>query len=218
MGRNRRTTSGSKNNAASSHTTETPTEREASQNVLCSSTNPLPCGVDIAGNPKKIASMSFRLFDLPDELVVSIIEPLQDDKGTLLCLALCSKRLQALAEPFLYQSIFVREVGEVADLLHALQQRTERQKAIQVLEARCRFGRLASSMLSNLWSIMRTCVNLKELIVESPYCNNGRWSDSEGWNAHMQQLFDALGLGIAALVPTPPREGPFHCLTKGTFS
>lgn len=115
--------------------------------------------------------MIFPLLELPEELIVNVINKL-DDVQTLRSLAVTSSRLQALSEPSLYSSFQrpLRTPSQARRLVAALNTRPQRAKDIRTLDARWKsFDPIA------FFDILSRARNLKDMVHESPFCNYGRW-------------------------------------------
>nr|POE68869.1 hypothetical protein CFP56_66883 [Quercus suber] len=159
--------------------------------------------------------MHFRLFALPSELVVCVIEQV-DDCETLGALCLTSKTLLRLTEPLFYRHIFLRTGFKAETFFHSLRLEPSRQTAVRSLEARCMYGQ--EDGFDCLNQILGLCPNIRDLIIESPYLYKSRWIETTGpgWpnllNAWMMPLFRATCLSGPALSPPPLQK-----LTKLTL-
>jgi len=158
--------------------------------------------------------MPFNLLELPDELVVSVVEELRGDRVTLGKLARSSRRMQSLAEPLLYESIFLRTGRAVDSISYALFRRKQRGRALHRLEVRCHHRLLDRSRLDALWELVDMCTGVKDLIFESPYCNQQRWRRAEDWNIDMEILFSKF----SPASHNPLYATPFTALKTGMSS
>ncbi|KAK5131365.1 hypothetical protein LTR08_000968 [Meristemomyces frigidus] len=169
--------------------------------------------------------MAGPITELPDELNICIIEELGSDLAALRCLALTNKTYQALTEPILYRSLFLRKGFESKNILHALHTGACRSKSVRSIEARLEID-ATTDLHCSLARILRRTTNLEELIIESPYCNNATWrSEAAGgpWASLMEELLlpiaeaygrDMRGLPLYRGVPGPP---PLQRLTSLTL-
>nr|POE63013.1 hypothetical protein CFP56_03916 [Quercus suber] len=150
--------------------------------------------------------MVFRLTDLAAELVVCIIEQVEN-RETLKSLSLTSKTLCGLTEPRLYRHNFFRTGREAQAFLRALTSQPGRQAAVQSLDARCIYGGQAG--LGGIGQIMDVCPNLRDLTIESPFCNDNHWTECRGpdWaemlDGWMMPLFKATSLSGPNLTSPP---------------
>ncbi|KAK5122934.1 hypothetical protein LTR85_003499 [Meristemomyces frigidus] len=135
------------------------------------------------------------MFDvLPEELTLSIVEHLEADLQALRNLALTCKRFQALSEPLLYDSLFLRHGHHSASLRRALQARPSRGVAIRSINARL-LPDANHIAIDNIDQVIRHATRLKEYILESPYCNGGRWrlaAAKAPWASSMSKLLLAI--------------------------
>jgi hypothetical protein len=120
----------------------------------------------------------FRLLDLPNELVVHIIEHVSS-QSTLGQLSRVCKRIQQLTEPILYRYAMMRTGRDQAKMLDSLQQRTARAKALHYLDIPCH--PLYVQSFDIISDILSRSLNLRELMIESPECNTTDFEDGEAW-------------------------------------
>ena len=123
------------------------------------------------------------LLALPDELVLCVLSHLSDDRDSLSAIACACRRLQDLAEPFVYASNLITAGSQVQGLSHALTARKERVRLVQSLDLRCRFRYTAG--MSIIMTILPALVNLKELTIESPWCNHSAASP-DAWDDEIE--------------------------------
>lgn len=110
-----------------------------------------------------------RLLALADELLVTIID-LVESKPDLCSLAVTCSRLQALAEPTLYQSILVRKGTEALRLAGAILGRPIRTTFIKSLQIRYMHADREGITILN--RCLRIMSHLKSLTIEGPCCND----------------------------------------------
>ncbi|KAE8451443.1 hypothetical protein EG329_004072 [Mollisiaceae sp. DMI_Dod_QoI] len=111
----------------------------------------------------------FHLLGLADELLLKIVEHVES-KDDLSILALTCSKLQAFAEPFLYQSILIRRGTQALQLCYAIQRRPIRASSIHKLEIRYRYE--DKEGMGALNQGLRKLCRLQELTIESPCCND----------------------------------------------
>lgn len=155
-------------------------------------------------------TMAASLLDLPDELVIAILAQV-DDLIALRYAARCSRKVQALAEPFLYRDIFFRSGTEAVRLANSLHSRHQRCRAIRTLDVRCK-RRVAMENLPIIAVILRLATQLREFTLESPYCNNSRWLHAKGWDERMEAILCPLVLA-AGMLDSDERK-PLQSLTR----
>lgn len=159
------------------------------------------------------------LGDLPDELLICVVELLQDNRSALRDLSLASRRLQALAEPVLYRTFFFVVSSELSRFYESARQHPWRSKAVQVLDARCKAGFADQFLL--LADLLELAPNIRELTIESPFCNNRLWADAEksaGWDKCFERWMEPL-IKATTCNPTafPSELHPLQVLTKLTL-
>ena len=168
--------------------------------------------------------MAQVLLDLPDELLVSIVEQLDGDRHTLCTLSLVNKRFQALSEALLYSSIFYRHGFLAERILEAVKTRLDRGAAIRSLESRMHPAGSPEAHAS-IAGILRRAPRLQEAIIESPYCNHERWRKAEArtrWGSALEKIFQPFveGSAIAAQVLSiehQPSQKPLQSLSRLTL-
>jgi hypothetical protein len=138
--------------------------------------------------------MSPRLCDLPNELLCSIADFIED-KNALCSLARVSKRYQNLAETVIYNTVLTRKASDAFSLKEAIQKRPERANYIHDLNLRPIWYHNCKSLGYHMRYIIARCSNLKNLAVESPTCNYGHSSGSDDpWLQDEQKLLVGLKL------------------------
>ncbi|KAH9845699.1 hypothetical protein Tdes44962_MAKER01130 [Teratosphaeria destructans] len=128
--------------------------------------------------------MSCHLLKLPDELIVCIVDCLNHHLPTLRQLAQVNAQFQALAEERLYRHIFFRRDVELQRLHAAISLRPSRATAVQSIDLPCQldaaefdlfcFRRRVKDGSTNfelVSDVLVKTVNVRELTLESPYCN-----------------------------------------------
>lgn len=153
--------------------------------------------------------MAFLILELADELILSIFEHI-DDRNTLRSLALTCSRLQGLAEPYVYRDIFLRSRTDAFALGASIVSRPERLRAVRRIEARLKYG-MDECRLDILVNIVRQALNLQELTLESPFCNNVQGRAQQGWDESLHSLLRPVcDFAIPRLTTrkhrTPPRD------------
>ncbi|KAF2211345.1 hypothetical protein CERZMDRAFT_98655 [Cercospora zeae-maydis SCOH1-5] len=130
--------------------------------------------------PGKIAAMTttfkFPLLDLPNELIAEVIEHV-DSRKTLRILSRTCKRIQQLTEPALYRYALVRNGARARHLLHSIEQKPARAKAIHELDIPCDCR--SAPWFEGLARLLESAVNLNRLMLEMPQVNNGEFEDQE---------------------------------------
>ena len=113
--------------------------------------------------------MPLQLLELADELLLAIAEQIDDQESLRNAARTCS-RLQALAEPFIYQHVFYTSRAQLISLSQSIEARPERAKAIRSIDSRVRYS-TTDFDLTELVNLMRETVNLQAFTYESPFCN-----------------------------------------------
>ena len=149
------------------------------------------------------------LLALPDELLLCVLSHLSDDRGSLSAFACACQRLQDLAEPFLYASNLITRGSQVQGLSHALTARKERVRLVQSLDLRCRYRYTAG--MSVIMTILPALVNLKELTIESPWCNQSAASP-DAWDDEIESY--ARIFRDASLLATSSKGGSDQSLAR----
>ncbi|KAL8788285.1 MAG: hypothetical protein Q9195_007382 [Heterodermia aff. obscurata] len=121
----------------------------------------------------------FSLLALPDELLLGILSCLSAEQSALSAVACACRRLQNLAEDFIYASNLIIKGSQAQRLSHALTARKDRVRLVHSLDLRCRFAHAAGMSVMN--TLLPGLVNLKELTIESPWCNHSAVS-TEVWD------------------------------------
>lgn len=123
------------------------------------------------------------LLALPDELPLCVLSHLSDEPDSLSAIACTCRRLQHLTEPFIYASNLITKGSQVPRLSHALIARKERMRLVHGLDLRCRYEHTAG--MSSMMNLLPALVNLKELTIESPWCNQSADSP-DAWNEEVE--------------------------------
>ena len=142
------------------------------------------------------------LLALPDELPLCVLSHLSDDRDSLSAIACTCRRLQYLAEPFIYASNLITKGSQVPRLSHALAARKELLRVVQSLDLRCRYQHAAG--MSFMMNLLPALVNLKELTIESPWCNQSAASP-DAWNEEVESY--ARIFRDASLLASPYQGG-----------
>jgi hypothetical protein len=120
----------------------------------------------------------YPLLSLADELLLNILEHI-GSKSDLRSLACTCSRLQALVEPFIWQSILILSGNHAMQAANSIQKREERALAIRSLQIR--YPQHAAQGIEVLNLEMRKMIQLRELTVESSCPNNtGVWDERRG--------------------------------------
>ncbi len=114
-------------------------------------------------------SVEIHLLALADELLIGIIEHVAS-KRDLCQLALVCSRLQAVAEPALYQSILLRKGTEALQLFDAILGRSVRASFIRSLQIRYLYRYKEGIKIMN--QELRKMNKLEVLTIEAPCCND----------------------------------------------
>lgn len=142
------------------------------------------------------------LLSFPDELLISILSHLAIDLPTLSALSWVCKKLQDLAEPLIYASILITKGLQTQRLVHALDARKERVRYVHALNLRCRYAHTEG--MSLMKSLLPRLEHLKELTIESPWCNHSSVSPAM-WDEEVQSY--AHILSDASLLVSPQNLG-----------
>lgn len=126
------------------------------------------------------------ILELVDELILRIIEEI-DDLDALRSLARTCSRLQMLVEPAIYRNIFVRTGNDALALANSLVNRQDRLQAIRSIESRQKYEP-DECRLDVLLEIVQNARNVRQLTIESPYCNHIALNDRHGWAQSMNAL------------------------------
>ena len=124
-------------------------------------------------------AQAVSLLTLPDELLLCVLSHLSDEQDALSAIACACHKLQDLAEPFIYASKLITQGSQLSRLSDALATRKERVKWVHGLDLRCRHTHTEGVSLMN--TLLPSLVNLRELTIESPWCNRSARSP-EAWN------------------------------------
>ncbi|EME81300.1 uncharacterized protein MYCFIDRAFT_88010 [Pseudocercospora fijiensis CIRAD86] len=148
---------------------------------------------------------AFRLLDLPNELVSTIIEHVES-VAILKTLCRTCRRLQYLTEPVLYRYALIRTGVETEFIHGAITHHTrgrDRAAALEKIDIPChpRFHQ----NFQEVARILAAVSNLKELMIESPECNTSDFESEAEWQQMVGSLFrpfrDALSGIITERLP-----------------
>lgn len=129
--------------------------------------------------------MGFPLLDLPNELIAQIIEHIDCHK-TVGRLARTCRRLQYLAEPALYREVLIRTNSDALSAFLAFRNRRERYAAVHVLRLPCH---ASVRNFTDIATIMSELFNVKEILFESPACNELDFEDHRDWRRMAYPFF-----------------------------
>lgn len=151
---------------------------------------------------------AFPLLDLPNELIVYIIE-LIDHVPTLRRLACTSHRIQHLTEPVLWRELLLTTAPNVRRILAAYHTTPSRAKMLQVLNVPCDpyFGR----DVSVLADLMEKAENVKMLTIQSPSCGEVSFETEAEWGPMTDHLFLPFQRAVAGPISV---SNPLQKLTK----
>ena len=133
--------------------------------------------------------MPRQLTELPSELIADIIEHV-DNRETLVSLAGVCSELRNLTEPVLYRSILQRTGAEAVRLQKAIKARPCRARWLHTIDSRCKFSKREG--LISMASVIMKARSLKELTIESPYCNRTHGDEYDHWKTTMYQMLCPL--------------------------
>lgn len=149
------------------------------------------------------------LLNFPEELLLFILSQLSDDLATLSALACACKRLQDLAESFLYAAILITKGSQLQRLTHALNAREGRVRLVNALDLRCRVSQTEGMSLTK--TLLPDLAHLKALAIESPWCNHSSASPA-AWNDEVESY--AQIFRDASLLVSSPHRGPHQPLAR----
>lgn len=136
--------------------------------------------------------MATSLHSLPNELLIEIVSHINDNK-TLCAFALTSSRYLPFAEAKLYSNILLRESSVARDLQQAVFHRQGRGEHIKSLNLSFDYNRHWQGTGSTLKRVIKQFCNLKDLTVEAPTCNFGRWRGlNHFWEADEKAILDGI--------------------------
>lgn len=133
--------------------------------------------------------MTSPIHSLPNELIGNVFEYLQDVENLLSLITVCS-RFNSIVESILYRSIFHRSGEAAVTLRKAVEAKPKRAKHITNIDSRCRWQKREG--LISLATVISSATNLRELTIESPYCNNAYGKETELWRSTMSQLLKPI--------------------------
>ena len=135
--------------------------------------------------------MTLSVLSLPNELIGNVFEYLRDAENLLSLITVCS-RFNSIAESILYRSIFHRSGEAAVKLREAVEAKPQRAKHITIIDSRCKWQKRDG--LLSLASVITNATNLRELAIESPYCNNAYGRETELWRSTMAELLKPICL------------------------
>lgn len=151
-------------------------------------------------------NMIFPLLDLSDELIISVVEALADDKKTLVRLAQTCSHLRDIAEPYVYRDITLRGATEAVKIIHSMKAREQRLSAVHRLDNRLEFRPKTPSETSNINHLIQSLTNLRHWAIESPYANYHRWNHqgSEWIDQDMRDIVQSF-VNASPMAPVQPK-------------
>jgi F-box-like len=145
-----------------------------------------------------------ELLMLPEELLSSIVASI-DDVATLRQVATVCKRLNDLAEPFLYQSLIVSDGSQAVLLAEAIADRPSRALHVRSLLASTRFEKAKGiEQLPGSLAVMR---NLQDLSLETPDCNKKGPDERIPW-IRLQERYERIFQHSSLLLQPQARSLP----------
>lgn len=146
-----------------------------------------------------------RLQDIPNELLLTIVDQI-DDRATLCSLAGTCSKFQLVSEPHIYKSLLILDGSKVkAVLAKSFVTRPARLSAIQDLAVRYRFT--AEEGIEELEPFLYRMAQLRHLLIEAPCCNDTPWTYNEPWKSHGRidfgKLFEASLSTNSSITPRP---------------
>ncbi|KAF2492320.1 hypothetical protein BU16DRAFT_620704 [Lophium mytilinum] len=146
-----------------------------------------------------------RLLSLADELLLSIVETLADDKQSLARLASTCTHFKGISEPFLYRDIKLRSTVEADHIATSIKANEARALAVHFIDS-CSS---ASNRTTNFNFLMRDFKNLRSWTIESPYTNYSAWVEEQGsqWVENdLEQIIEVFQLaGLASTLIEQPK-------------
>ncbi|KAF2094023.1 hypothetical protein NA57DRAFT_61229 [Rhizodiscina lignyota] len=129
-------------------------------------------------------SNSRSLLDLSNELLLDIVESLRDDTHALLSLAQSCSRMQKIAEPLIYNQIYIQSGTRLEQVVHAFTSRPARADAVDSLRLKIRHHEYRSTSAITTW--VKQIPNLRSWSIESPWCGEtpdvqSSWHTTPHW-------------------------------------
>ena len=152
--------------------------------------------------------MQFRLLDLPNELIIRVVE-LVNTLATLSHLACTCRRIQELVEPVLYRELLVKNPTHANVLQASFKGRPQRALAVQAVAI--------PTNPTLLWhremvgTLLSKVLGVKDLMIESPLVNSPVFEPEDTWNLMTDHLFQPFK---AALIKSKPSTRPLQKLTN----
>lgn len=153
-------------------------------------------------------TMQFRLLDLPNELIIRVVE-LVESVATLSHMACTCRRIQELVEPVLYRELLVKDATHASVLQGSFKGRQQRALAVQILEVPANPTLVWHREM--VGALLREVLGVKELMIESPLVNSFNFEPEEWWTLMMNHLFQPF---TAALIRSKPSTRPLQKLTS----
>lgn len=133
--------------------------------------------------------IEFQLLDLPNEIISLIISHVKTVSLLKLLCRTC-RRVQHLAEPYLYRYALIRTGTETEMVLNAMlrkERKKDRVAALQAVDIPC--NPKHHQNFRAVEQLLNEAVSLKELMVESPECNNMDFESEAEWEEMVGHLF-----------------------------
>lgn len=156
-------------------------------------------------------TMEFDLLNLPNELIIRVVE-LVDSLKALSRLACCSKRMQELAEPILYQNLLVKDASSAKALIDAFKGRPKRALAVHNLNVPSHQS--MERQMNGLKFLLKELHGLRNLKFESPFVNTHNFESQDVWTSMTNELFQPF---CQAVLPNAPSPRPLQKLTHCTY-
>ncbi|KAF2815807.1 uncharacterized protein BDZ99DRAFT_471132 [Mytilinidion resinicola] len=160
-----------------------------------------------------------RLLSLADELLVSIVETLANDRQSLARLASTCAHLKEISEPYIYRDIKLQNTVEADHIASSIKADEARALAVHSLDSRLGSSTHyssrsppASNTATNFNFFMGDFKNLRNWTLESPYTNYSRWMGRPGsrWiDNDMERIIEVFQLaGLASPLIEQPQPLP----------
>lgn len=155
--------------------------------------------------------MQFPLLDLPNELIIRILE-LVESLATLSHVACTCRRIQELVEPILYRELLVKDATHANVLQASFKGRAQRALAVQVLEVPANPTLVWHREM--VGALLRKVLGVKELMIESPLVNSFNFEPEEWWTLMTDHLFGAFKAALITPSTIRPSTRPLQKLTN----
>ncbi len=145
-----------------------------------------------------------ELLMLPDELLHHIVASIEDTP-TLCEVAAGCRRLNSLAEPFLYRSIIISDGSQAVALAKAIASRPVRASYVRKLLVSTKFEKAPG--INQLPSSLSRMENLQDLSLETPDCNMKKPGERVPW-IMLQDRYERIFQHSSLLLPPGSRNLP----------